>query len=175
MKIVLTLGLGLFCVSGLSAATLQRLSFDEMTQKSTLIVRGVVQGPVTSALHNRVIYSHYQIQVTDVWKGKASSSVDLAVPGGVYNGVQQAYSGAPAFELGKEYVFFLWTSKNGLTQVIGLSQGLFGISSSTRVSRTATTEMLLDHRGQPVTDTDLAMQMSDLRAKVHAVVNGSIQ
>jgi hypothetical protein len=174
MKIPLSLGLVLVCASGLSAATLQRLDLDEMTQKSTSIVRGVVQGPMTSALHNRIIFSHFQIQVTEVWKGHVGSSIDLAVPGGTFGGFQQSYSGAPLFTLGKEYVFFLWTSKNGVTQVIGLSQGLFGVNSL-RVFRPATTEMLLDRRGHPVTDTDLVMQLSDLRTKVQAALNGMSQ
>jgi len=174
MNASLSLGLVCVCVSGLSGATLQQLSLDDMTQKSTMIVQGMVQGPVTTALHSRVIFSHYQIQVSAVWKGQVGSTVDLAVPGGIFNGVQQSYSGAPALQLGKQYVFFLWTSRNGVTQVIGLSQGLFGISSS-QVSRPATTEMLLDRHGQPVTDTDLVMQLSDLRSRVQTVLKGVAQ
>jgi len=172
MNVSLKLGLFLACVSGLSAATLQRLSLEDMTQQSTLVVRGIVQGPVTSALHSRVIFSHYQIQVTEVWKGHPGSFVDVAVPGGTFNGVQQSYSGAPGFQLGKEYIFFLWTSRNGVTQVIGLSQGLFGINGGVQAARPATTEMLLDRRGQPVTDSSLVMQLSDLRSRVRAVLNG---
>jgi len=171
----LSIGLALACATSLSAATLQRLSLDEMAQKSTMIVRGTVQGPATSALHNRVIFTHYQIQVTEVWKGQIGTSVDLAVPGGTFGGVRQSYSGAPLFVLGNEYVFFLWTSKNGVTQVIGLSQGLFGVSSGTQVFRPATTEMLLDSTGRPVTDTNLVMQLPDLRTKVQAVLRGTAQ
>jgi hypothetical protein len=173
MSISRSLGLVFACAISLPAATLQRLSLDEMTQKSTMIVRGTVQGPATSALHSRVIFSHYQIQVSEVWKGPAGSSIDLAVPGGVYGGTQQSYSGAPAFVLGKEYVFFLWTSRNGVTQVIGLSQGLFGVSSGSQVFRPATSEMLLDRNGKPVTDSDLTMQLGDLQTKVRIALSGA--
>jgi hypothetical protein len=173
MQFRLSIGLFFACALGLPAATLQRLSLDDMAQKSTMIVRGVVQGPATSAMHSHVVFTHYQIQVTEVWKGQVGSTVDLAVPGGTYGGIQQSYSGAPLFVLGNQYVFFLWTSKNGVTQVIGLSQGLFGVSSGTQVFRPATSEMLLDRNGNPVTDTNLVMQLVDLRAKVQASLNGT--
>jgi hypothetical protein len=41
------------------------------------------------------------------------------------------------------------------------------------VSRPATTEMLLDRKGNPVTDTNLVMQLADLRAKVQASLTGT--
>ena len=30
-------------------------------------------------------------------------------------------------KIGDEYVFFVWTSRSGLAQIIGLSQGLFNV------------------------------------------------
>ena len=48
--------------------------------------------------------------------------------GGVAGGIRQSVSGAPELKPGQEYVLFLWTSRSGLTQVIGLSQGLFQLS-----------------------------------------------
>ena len=50
------------------------------------------------------------------------------MPGGVVNGIRQSVTGAPELKPGQEYVLFLWTSRSGLTQVIGLSQGLFKVS-----------------------------------------------
>ena len=72
-----------------------------------------------------VIYTHYQLQVSERYKGAAESTVDLAIPGGVVNGIRQVWGGAPQLDSGDEYVFFLWTGKSGLTQVMGLTQGLF--------------------------------------------------
>ncbi len=49
---------------------------------------------------------------------------------------------------GQDYVFFLWTSKSGLTQVIGLSQGLFNVTTNAQgqvtVSRGAPSTTMLD-------------------------------
>jgi hypothetical protein len=166
-------GLGPGVVPGLNAATLERLSLEDMSQKSTIIVRAVVQGPGMSAQHSRVIFSHYQLQVTEVWKGSVGASVDVAVPGGTWNGLRESYAGAPVFNLGKEYVFFLWTSKHGVTQIIGLSQGLFRVDSGGQAFRPATTEMLLDHNGKPVTGTDMTMPLASLRSQVQAILGGA--
>ena len=52
-------------------------------------------------------------------------------------------AGAPTLAAGQDYVLFLWTSKSGLTQVIGLSQGLFNVITNSQgqsiVSRGAAT------------------------------------
>src|ERR1700682_3019193 len=112
-----TLGLG-------HATTLQQLSLDDMTQKSTVIVRGVVQ-LTHGAMHNGNIYTHYTVQVAEQWKGAPALQFDFVLPGGTANGLQQSIAGTPALANGQEYVLFLWKSRSGLTQVIGLSQGVF--------------------------------------------------
>ena len=75
---------------------------------------------------------------------------------------------------GQEYVLFLWTSRSGLTQVIGLSQGLFKVSeegseggSGVAVAqRPAASELMLDRSGLPVEDRPVSMRLQDLRARV---------
>ena len=117
------------CLAPLPGATLLNLSLDDMIQKSTAIVRGSLQ-PTSAAFRGAMIYTHYQVQVTNTYKGAPVRNWDVAVPGGVVNRVQQAVAGAPMLTAGKDYLLFLWTSKTGLTQVIGLSQGLFNVSSN---------------------------------------------
>ena len=169
MKSVLSCGLLLAICLPVQATTLQRLGLDDMIQKSTAIVRGTVQ-QTYSAVHNSVIYTHYQVSVSEVWKGLVGSKVDIAVPGGVVKGMRETYSGAPTFANGHEYVLYLWTSKSGLTQVIGLSQGLFDIlpnsSGETVATRAATTERMVDETGQDVTDSDFRMRISEMRTRV---------
>src|SRR5260370_3726146 len=114
-------------------STLQQLSLDDMIRKSTLIVRGKVQQQTQAAFHGSLIWTHYQIQITEAYKGTPGSQLDIVLPGGVSNGIQQTYSGAPSLVSGQDYVMFLWTSKSGLTQVIGLSQGVFAITSNSGV------------------------------------------
>ena len=173
MKRVLSCGLLVaMCLPG-HATTLQRLGLDDMIQKSTAIVRGTVQ-KTYSAVHNSVIYTHYQVSVSEVWKGSIGAKIDIAVPGGLVNGVRETYSGAPTFLDGHEYLLYLWTSKTGLTQVIGLSQGLFELlpnsSGETVATRGATGERMVDEAGQEVTDSDFRMPVSSMRTRVQNAI-----
>lgn len=107
----------------------------------------------------------------DRWKGARQTAVEVALPGGTANGYRQSFPGTPQLTEGKEYIFFLWTSKSGLTQIIGLTQGLFDLSEdasgvSTAV-RGATSNSMLDARtGQLVKDQPIQMQVKDLGARI---------
>jgi hypothetical protein len=156
----------------LRSATLEQLSLDDMTAKSTVIVRGKVTGSY-AAFSGRVIYTHYTVQVSERFKGAGRSSVDVAVPGGVANKLRQTFEGAPVFHPGEEYVFFLWTGQSGPTQVVGLTQGLFAIatdgSRDPAVTRAASREvMLAAGTGRPVKDQTLVMPLSQLRSRIAA-------
>ncbi len=171
------LGLAVGCLTGLSASTLQRLSLNDMVLKSTMIVQGKVQPGTTAALRGPIIYTHYQITVTTAYKGMPSGpSLDVAVPGGALNGMLQPVAGAPTLTAGQQYVFFLWTSKSGLTQVIGLSQGLFSVTTNAQgqviVSRGAANALVVDSSGNPVTDTGLQMPLAQLVSEIQSVLAG---
>src|SRR5580700_5775258 len=106
------------------ATTLRQLSLEDMIQQSTGIVRAQVTGS-TGVLRGQNIYTYYHLHVLEAAKGGTSRDVDVAVPGGTVNGMRQVTVGAPELTTGHQYVVFLWTSRSGLTQIIGLSQGLF--------------------------------------------------
>jgi hypothetical protein len=181
-RLIILLAVAAGCLT-LPASTLQRLSLNDMIQKSTMIVRGTIQPGSSAALRGSLIYTHYQLLVTAVFKpapGQSiSPTIDVAVPGGALNGLQQPVAGAPALASGQDYVFFLWTSKTGMTQVIGLSQGLFNVSTNAQgqviVSRGPATATMLDSSGQPVTDTNLQMPLAQLVSKIQAVLTGGGQ
>jgi len=154
----------------LHAVTLERLSLDEMIDKSTAIVRGRVISS-EAKLHGLIIYTHFQVQVLERWKGPESSQVDVAVPGGSAGGLQQTFSGTPALAPGDEYVFFLWTGDSRITHVIGLSQGVFslrtGADGSVTAIRSASLETMLDSKtGRIVSDETVRMRLTDLRSRV---------
>lgn len=137
-----------------------------MATESTAIVRATVLESYASA-SGPVIYTHYKLQVSERLKGAAVSEV--VVPGGMVNGVQQLVPGAPKFNRGEEYVFFLWTGPDGMSRVIGLTQGMFSVtedgSTNPTVRRAASAELMLDSKTRrPVKDQTLTMRMSDLRA-----------
>ena len=182
-RLIILLVVAAGCLTLAPASTLQRLSLNDMIQKSTMIVRGTIQPGSSAALRGSLIYTHYQLLVTAVFKpapGQSiSPTVDVAVPGGALSGLQQPVAGAPALASGQDYVFFLWTSKTGMTQVIGLSQGLFNVSTNAQgqvmVSRGPATAPMLDSSGQPVADSNLQMPLSQLVSTIQSVLAGGGQ
>ena len=159
------------------ATTLRKLSIDDMIQQSTAIVRVQVTGS-SSAFRGKDIYTYYQLQVIENMKSASASnmtqSLAVAVPGGVAGGVRQMVAGAPALANGQEYVIFLWTSKSGLTQVIGLSQGLFAVTQNSAgvaaIVRPASISMMLNQSGQVVTDQPVSMTLTALRSEIQSVL-----
>jgi hypothetical protein len=169
-----------FCNVPLPCATLERLSLDDMTSRSTVIVRGKIAGSYAAFAGTApVIYTHYALQVSEWYKGLGGNTIDLVVPGGVVNNVRQSFSGAPTFSAGDEYVFFLWTSKAGLTQVIGLTQGLFSLAKDASqdpiATRSASHELMLDRgTGQPVKDQPLVMHLSELKSRISVTLSAPV-
>ncbi len=154
------------------AATLEKLSLDEMAQKSTAIVRGRVLSSYAEQ-RGSIIYTHYRVQVTENWKGAAASELDVVAPGGAVRGLRQTFSGAPVLAANSEYVLFLWTGANGLTRVMGLTQGLFtviqGAKGETLAVRPASTEAMIDlSSGRLVRDEGMTLRIGELRQRVSA-------
>ncbi len=152
-----------------SATTLLRMSMNDMITQSTSIVRARITGSRSAAM-GRDIYTYYQLQVTETLKQGAILPAEVAVPGGVYGNMRQIGVGSPVLAQGKEYVLFLWTSRKGMTQVIGLSQGMLSLaqdaSGQTVLSRPAITDQMLDKSGKPVADSPLAMPWNELRGLI---------
>jgi len=143
---------------------------DDLIGKSTAIIRGTVTDS-WAAFTGSIIYTHYKIQVSETLKGASQESVEIVVTGGTVNGLRQNFSGSPTLNRGDQFVFFLWTSKAGLTQIMGLTQGLFAVprdgSSDATATRPPTRELMLDPAtGHPVKDAALSMRLSDLRSRI---------
>lgn len=146
--------------------TLERLSMDDLVAKSTSIVRGRV-GSCAGELRTGVVYTRCQIAVAETWKGAAGAATTVLIPGGNAAGLVQTFAGAPKLQPGADYVFFLWAGKSGNHQVIGLTQGLFLLSTDGKVvERSAATEPMVDAAGQPVTDRPLRYSAAELRKLV---------
>jgi hypothetical protein len=112
----------------------------------------------------------YRVQVNQTYKGTVGREIPVAVPGGRFGTVVQNFSGAPTLNEGQDYLLFLWTSPSGLTQVIGLSQGLYRLKRSTAgeaiVSRPAAAEGMLDASGKFVEDTPVTMGYREMIDKI---------
>ena len=115
------------------------------------------------------VYTVYKLEPIEVWKSPAKGvPTEVAIPGGVAEGLRQPVDGAPSLLQNHEYVLFLWTSKTGLTQLIGLSQGLFDVRTAdgNTVFRAPAGERMLDAQGRPVSDTAVSMKLADLKVQV---------
>jgi len=166
-----------FGIRPLPCATLQQLTMDDLIAQSTAIVRGTVVDS-WAAPTGSVIYTHYKIQVSESLKGLRQGSVEVVVAGGVVNNLSQSFSGSPTLNKGDQFVLFLWTSRAGLTQIMGLTQGLFaiapGASTDPMATRAATRELMLDAKtAQPVKDAVLSMHLSDLRSLIANTLQAS--
>jgi len=153
------------------AATLEYLTLDQMTSAATDIVRGTVTNTHT-AVRGPVIYTVYTLQVTERLKGRSSRSIDIAIPGGINNGVRQTFAGAPELAGGGEYLIFAWRTPSGLNVIIGLSQGLFSVTSGSggsEVIQTATTERVLNTSGREIGVTPVHMTLAQIRGQIQRV------
>jgi hypothetical protein len=152
-----------------SATTLLKMSMNDLITESTHIVRARITGSRTAA-SGQDIFTYYQLQVSETLKHGAILPAEVAVPGGVYGNIRQIGVGSPVLVQGQEYVLFLWTGRSGMTQVIGLSQGMFNLkqdaSGETVLNRPAIADQMLDKSGKPVTDTAVTMKWNDLRGLI---------
>jgi hypothetical protein len=172
MRLVTTTLALLAVMASAWATTLLKLSTDQMIQQSTSIVRAKVAGSSTGYV-GRDIYTTYQLQVTENLKSSSPASLQVAIPGGVVGRYRQMVPGAPSLISGQEYVLFLWTSKSGLTLVMGLSQGLFAVtqdsSGNSILVRPAAIATMLNSAGQQVADQTISMTLAALRTEIQNV------
>ena len=116
----------LLIATGLSGTTLVKLTVDEMVEKSTGIVRGRVDS-CQATQRGISIVTECVIRVSESLKGTPVNSLTVVIPGGTVQGargrIRQVIAGAPELAAQQEYLLFLWTGRNGITQLIGLSQG----------------------------------------------------
>jgi hypothetical protein len=153
----------------LPGATLERLSLDELAQKSTQILRAKALGSYTD-FRGSVIYTHWKLQIEDRLKGADQAAVEVLIPGGSAGRFHQEVPGAPRLLAGNEYLLFLWTSKSGSNYVTGLSQGVFELSKNggdSIATRAASSETMLDPATWlPVSDPGIQMLYSDITARI---------
>ncbi len=171
MRIVLSTA-SLLCGCLSWGATLEKLSIEQMAQKSTLIVRGRVGG-CTGDPRGSLIYTRCRVDVTERWKGVSGTQVNLLIPGGTAQGLTQEFNGTPKFKAGEEYVLFLWSGRSGILQVIGLSQGVFDVKDAVTAKRDASPSTMLDAGGQLVQDDGLQLTVTALRNRVTQALGGA--
>ena len=170
MRTVTMLGmLVLGAIPPLPATTLQLLSVDTMIAKSSTIVRARPT-PVSSFQRGGLIYTSYRLSVSATLKGTSVSTLQVAVPGGDYQGMHQAVAGSPGLQTGSEYVMFIWTAPSGSNYILGLSQGLFEVhtnaSGAVVLTRGPAGTKVIDAAGSAAADNGVTLLLTNLQAKI---------
>jgi len=156
-----------------AAATLERLTTDELISRSTTIVRARVTSSHT-AQHGPLVYTHFSIQVIECLKGQTPTPAEVVLPGGSFGALRQTFAGVPKLDPDTEYLLFLWKSPNGLNHIIGLTQGVFSVTKQAdgelAAWRPAASESMLEARtGRLVPDRPVTIRLSELRRRVAAL------
>ena len=154
------------------ASDVPRLSFNQMTDDSELIVSGKVTRTWTDwDPDHKYIWTHYELAVSAVHKGAAGQTVDIAEPGGQLNGMGMAISGAAGYGVGENVLVFLSRMPNGYLRTAGLGQGKYLVDSTGHVHGSASFEAK-DSSGSALRSLD-GMSVTQVRQLVTARVRSS--
>ncbi|MCB9795511.1 MAG: hypothetical protein H6741_22625 [Alphaproteobacteria bacterium] len=120
--------LGLSALPEAQATTLSALTVEQMTDASDLVVRGVVTEVWAEEDDKGRIWTHAQVEVSQVFKGDTQTrSVIVDQMGGVLGENTMIIAEATRFSVGEEAYFFLETLGSGHTVTVGMFQGKFTV------------------------------------------------
>ncbi|AKU91120.1 hypothetical protein AKJ08_1507 [Vulgatibacter incomptus] len=106
------------------------LSVDALTQRSDTVVRGKVKATESRFTPDgKRVYTVVTLEVSEAWKGNPGSTLEIQVPGGSLDGIDQKVMGAPSFEVGEDAVVFLrrlGTSRK-VSSIVGMAQGKLSV------------------------------------------------
>ncbi len=120
----------------LSATMAVKLDLSTLTDKSELVV--IAKLDSKSAKWNAAatgIWTHHSLTVSETLKGEHAASREFVTRGGVVGDRGQHVSGSGTFDIGNEYVFFLWKDDDGRYQLTGMVQGAFALCDDNGVRR----------------------------------------
>lgn len=116
------------------ATTIARLSLDQMTARSEMIVSGTISDSFTAwDVEHKYIWTHYIVTVDNAVKGAVARTVEIAEPGGVVGIVAMNIGGATGYRKGENVLIFLERMPNGYLRTAALGQGKYGIDAQGRL------------------------------------------
>ena len=122
------LACGLAGISAAFATSVSRLSFEDLTDRSDLVVSGQINRSWADwDAEHKFIWTHYELSVSDTLKGSAGSTVTLSEPGGIVGDKGMNIAGAVSYVQGEKVVVFLQRMPNGYLRTVGWSQGKFRV------------------------------------------------
>ena len=118
----------------LGATTIARLSLDEMTGRSEMIISGrITDAWAAWDAEHKYIWTHYVVTVDNAVKGRVASTVEIAEPGGMLDNIGMNIGGGTGYSRGEQVLIFLERMPNGYLRTAGLGQGKYGIDSQGRL------------------------------------------
>jgi hypothetical protein len=122
----------LMCASATATVVLP-IDFRELTTSASVIVHGrVVDVRAEWVDGRRAVETFVTIEADEYLKGGLGERVTFKVPGGQLGRYRTVFVGAPSFEAGDEVVLFLKSNGPSFPFVIGLTQGVFRVTSDAR-------------------------------------------
>jgi len=118
---------GFAVLSTARATSVARLSFEELTDQSELVVSGQINRSWAEwDAEHKYIWTRYELGVSGTTlKGSAGSTVTLSEPGGIVGDKGMSIPGAVGYQQGEKVVVFLQRMPNGYLRTAGWSQGKF--------------------------------------------------
>jgi hypothetical protein len=172
-----TLGLlvAILTVPAAQATTAVERSEADMVQEATLIVAGQCTH-LQSQWAGHTLVTLATIQVSEVLKGSAGSTVTVALPGGVDVNrripVAMSYPAAPVILQQQQVLLFLTPQElvAGSYSIVGFSQGMFSLVQDAQGKSLATQSLnglkLQGTNGQPRQSSGKTIQLDELRQRI---------
>jgi hypothetical protein len=124
----------LLIVFPLGATSVPSLTFEELTDHSEMIVAGqITRSWADWDSERKFIWTHYELSVSSVQKGKPAGSVVLSEPGGVVGIQGMTIAGAVTYQPGGKVLVFLQRMPNGYLRTTGWSQGKYNVDQAGRI------------------------------------------
>ncbi|MDQ1471491.1 MAG: hypothetical protein QOJ99_2971 [Bryobacterales bacterium] len=128
----------LLLCGGVGATLIPRLSFENLTDSSEVIVSGRISRVWTAwDSEHKYIWTHYELSTAAAYKGAAGSTVEFAEPGGSVDGRVMVIQGAVAYAPGDQVVVFLSRMPNRYLRTTGWAQGKYEVDATGRLHAAA--------------------------------------
>lgn len=117
-----------------SATTIAKLSFNQLTDRSDLVISGtVIRSWAAWDAQHKYIWTHYEVSVLSQIKGTAGRTVEIEELGGVVGDSGMTVPGTVIYQSGEKVLVFLSRQPNGYLRTTGWGQGKYRIDAGNRL------------------------------------------
>ena len=115
-------------VNPVQATSLVQLNTVQLVDVSDTVIRGNVSEVWTERDQGGLIWTHAQIEISDVFKGDAGiESIIVEQPGGTWGSHTTRVAGVARFSVGEDAYFFINHNSAGQARLTGMLQGKFNV------------------------------------------------